>query len=112
MGTSTFIASGNSGASGRWGDYFDMTVDPNNDTVFWYIGEVQNNSGWQTVIGSAIITCVEDINADGVIDVTDILTLLSNWGTDGDGAEVAAPYDVIDVSDVLAIIGALGGCPQ
>jgi hypothetical protein len=112
MGTSTFIASGNSGASGRWGDYFDMTVDPNNDTVFWYIGEVQNNSGWQTVIGSAIITCVEDINADGVIDVTDILTLLFNWGTDGDGAEVAAPYDVIDVSDVLAIIGALGGCPQ
>ena len=111
MGTSTIVRTGNAGADGRWGDYFDMTVDPNNDTVFWYIGEVQTNSGWQTYIGSTLITCVEDINADGNVDVTDILTLISNWGTGGNGAEVAAPYDVINVSDVLAIIGALGGCP-
>ena len=69
------------------------------------------SDGWQTYIGSALITCVEDINADGNINVTDVLMLLSNWGSSGDGAEVAAPYDVIDVSDVLAIISALGGCP-
>jgi hypothetical protein len=111
MGSSTIVRTGNSGADGRWGDYFDMTVDPNNDTIFWYIGEVQTNSGWQTYIGSALITCLEDINADGDINVTDILALISNWGTGGDGAEVAAPYDVIDVSDVLGIIGALGECP-
>ncbi len=111
MGAPTIVRTGNAGADGRWGDYFDMTVDPNNDTVFWYIGEVQTTSGWQTYIGSALITCVEDINADGAINVTDILMLLSNWGTSGDGAEVTAPYDVVDVSDVLAIIGALGGCP-
>jgi hypothetical protein len=111
MGTSTFIASGNSGAGGRWGDYFDMTVDPNNDTVFWYIGEVQNNSGWQTVIGSALITCIEDINADGSVNVSDILSLISDWGSGGSGAEVAAPYDIIDVSDVLGVVSALGNCP-
>jgi hypothetical protein len=111
MGTPTVVTTGPSGADGRWGDYFDMTVDPNNDVVFWYVGEIQNSSGWQTYVGSAIITCVEDINADGNIDVTDILALISNWGTSGDGAEVAAPYDVIDVSDVLGIVGALGGCP-
>ena len=111
MGLSTSIVVGNSGASGRWGDYFDMTVDPNNDTVFWYIGEVQNNSGWQTVIGSALITCIEDINADGSVNVSDILSLIADWGSGGSGAEVAAPYDVIDVADVLAVVGALGNCP-
>ncbi|MBT4530999.1 MAG: hypothetical protein HOC27_07315 [Phycisphaerae bacterium] len=111
MGVSTVVRTGNAGADGRWGDYFDMTVDPNNDTVFWYIGEVQTNSGWQTYIGSTLITCVEDINADGNIDVTDILALISNWGTAGDGAEITAPYDSIDVSDILAVIGNLGNCP-
>ena len=111
MGTSTFIASGNSGADGRWGDYFDMTIDPNNDIVFWYIGEVQNNSGWQTVIGSALITCIEDINADGSVNVSDILSLISDWGSGGSGAEVAEPYDIIDVSDVLGVVSALGNCP-
>tara|TARA_X000001036_G_scaffold350622_1_gene331342 strand:- start:496 stop:2352 length:1857 start_codon:yes stop_codon:yes gene_type:complete len=111
LGQSTVVAVGNAGADGRWGDYFDMTVDPNNDTVFWYIGEVQNSSGWQTYIGSAIITCVEDVNADGAVNVSDVLQLIAGWGTGGDGAEVAAPYDLIDVSDVLAVVGMLGNCP-
>jgi hypothetical protein len=111
LGEATVVAIGDVGAEGRWGDYFDMTVDPNNDIVFWYIGEIQNSSGWQTYIGSAVITCVEDINADGAVNVSDVLQLIASWGTGGDGAEVAAPYDVIDVSDVLAVVGKLGNCP-
>jgi hypothetical protein len=111
LGEPTAVATGSAGADGRWGDYFDMTVDPNNDTVFWYIGEVQNGSGWQTYIGSAFITCVEDTNADGAVDVSDLLSLLSDWGTGANGAEIAEPYDVIDVSDVLAVVAALGNCP-
>jgi len=35
MGTPVIVSSGNSGADGRWGDYFDMTIDPNNDIRFW-----------------------------------------------------------------------------
>ncbi|HIB00379.1 MAG TPA: hypothetical protein EYO31_00415, partial [Phycisphaerales bacterium] len=65
IGAPTLVASSTTGADGRWGDYFDMTIDPNNDTRFWYVGEVQHNSGWQTIVGSAVITCIEDINADG-----------------------------------------------
>jgi hypothetical protein len=110
MGTPTIVATGSAGADGRWGDYFDMTVDPNNDIRFWYIGEVQNSSGWQTYIGSAVITCIEDINIDGTVNIADLLHLLAGWGGSGDGAEVASPYDVIDISDVLGVIGALGNC--
>ena len=111
MGLPTLVATSETGADGRWGDYFDMTIDPNNDTRFWYVGEYQANSGWHTVVGSATITCIEDINADGSVNITDLLALISVWGTAGDGAEVAAPYDVVDISDILAVIGALGYCP-
>jgi hypothetical protein len=43
----------------RWGDYTDITVDPNDDCTFWYVNEYytlagQNSStaGWQTRIGN------------------------------------------------------------
>jgi hypothetical protein len=39
----------------RWGDYTDMSVDPTDDTTFWYVGEYYSTtsaSGWQTRIGS------------------------------------------------------------
>ena len=111
MGTPVIVSSGNSGAKGRWGDYFDMTVDPNNDIRFWYVGEVQNSSGWQTVVGSAVITCIEDVNADGVVNISDLLQLIAAWGTSGDGAEVAAPFDSVDISDILTVVGAMGNCP-
>lgn len=38
------------GASGRWGDYFDIAIDPNDDRTFWMVGEYQSTSGWRTWI--------------------------------------------------------------
>ena len=58
-----------------------------------------------------MITCIEDVNADGNVNITDLLLLISAWGTSGDGAEVTAPFDSVDISDILAVIGALGECP-
>ena len=110
MGVPTQVAIGTTGADGRWGDYFDMTIDPNNDIRFWYVGEYETSAGWQTYVGSATITCVEDVNADGFVNVTDLLALISAWGTDGNGSELAAPYDIIDVSDILSLVAALGNC--
>ncbi|MDP7004902.1 MAG: hypothetical protein QF718_01655 [Phycisphaerales bacterium] len=111
MGSPTLVKSSETGADGRWGDYFDMTVDPNNDIRFWYVGEYAMDYGWQTYVGSAVITCVEDINADGNVNINDLLSVLAGWGTSANGAEIAEPYDVIDVADILAVIPALGNCP-
>ena len=111
MGTPTQVAIGNSGADGRWGDYFDMTVDPNNDIRFWYIGEYQTGAGWNTYVGSAVITCVEDVDASGAVNVSDLLALIGSWGTDDAGAEISAPYDVVDVADLLGLIASFGSCP-
>jgi Bacterial Ig domain len=39
----------------RWGDYTDMSVDPVDDTTFWYVNEYYSSSspdGWATAIGS------------------------------------------------------------
>jgi hypothetical protein len=43
----------------RWGDYTDITVDPNDDCTFWYVneyytpaGQASSPAGWQTRIGS------------------------------------------------------------
>ena len=40
----------------RWGDYTEMTIDPDGET-FWYLGEYSKNTGttsgrWGTYIGS------------------------------------------------------------
>jgi hypothetical protein len=43
--------------------------------------------------------------------VEDLLSLIGAWGTSGNGAEIVAPYDTINVSDLLAIVAAFGSCP-
>ena len=49
-----------------------------------------------------------DITGDGVVDVADILLLISGWGSDGPGADLAEPTDIIDVSDLLFMINNWG----
>lgn len=55
--------------------------------------------------------CPADLNDDEVIDVLDLLALLGNWGGDGPGADLAGPDDVVNVLDLLVLLGAWGGCP-
>jgi hypothetical protein len=43
------------GTSGRWGDYSDMTIDPVDDCTFWYTQEYYTTTtsfNWRTRIGS------------------------------------------------------------
>lgn len=48
------VKKGGSSQSGinRWGDYSAMSVDPSNDSTFWYTQEYRKNSGWGTWITS------------------------------------------------------------
>jgi len=36
--------------SGRWGDYYQMTVDPADDCTFWHVGMYRPSGSWQTRI--------------------------------------------------------------
>ncbi len=53
--------------------------------------------------------CVGDVNADGTVDVTDLLTVIGDWGAMGGDSDVNAD-GVVDVADLLAVIGAWGPC--
>ncbi|HZI43846.1 MAG TPA: hypothetical protein VFD53_01425, partial [Ilumatobacter sp.] len=41
------VKQGASGASGRWGDYFDCAIDPSNSAMYWGVGEYPD---WTTFI--------------------------------------------------------------
>jgi hypothetical protein len=34
--------------SGRWGDYYQMSVDPSDDCTFWFVGMFRPTGSWQT----------------------------------------------------------------
>ena len=34
--------------SGRWGDYYQMTVDPVDDCTFWFVGMYRPSGSWAT----------------------------------------------------------------
>jgi hypothetical protein len=56
-------------------------------------------------------TCAADIaENDGLVNVFDLIALLSNWNTSGPGAAIAAPTDTVDVFDLLALLEAWGAC--
>ncbi|MDY7109152.1 MAG: C25 family cysteine peptidase, partial [Planctomycetota bacterium] len=53
--------------------------------------------------------CPEDLNGDGVVNTADLLILLENWGTAGDG-DIDGDGEV-DTADLLALLSAWGNCP-
>jgi hypothetical protein len=52
--------------------------------------------------------CVADITGDGVVNVSDLLAIISAWGTPN--ADITGD-NMTDVSDLLLAIGEFGPCP-
>ncbi|MFH1748983.1 MAG: hypothetical protein ABIG44_18280 [Planctomycetota bacterium] len=75
LGPLTQVHIGTGGyTSFRWGDYFDITIDPVDDNRFWFVGEYATASDtWNTWIGSFIVSyAFGDMNCDGDINAYDI----------------------------------------
>ncbi|MEA3477296.1 MAG: T9SS type A sorting domain-containing protein [Bacteroidota bacterium] len=81
----------------RWGDYSCLTVDPVDDTTFWFTNEYMKSSGWGTYItsfnlgplmpptanaGEDAVICQNDLY-DAIGTVTSTSSVL--WTTAGDG---------------------------
>ena len=65
------------------------------------------------ITGNVIpVDCPADVTGDGVVDVADLLAVLGRWGPCGD----ICPEDVdrnrtVDFADLLAVLAAWGPCP-
>jgi hypothetical protein len=56
--------------------------------------------------------CPGDLTGDGVLDLADIGAFVTAFTTQGDLADLAAPFGVWDLSDISAFVGSFtAGCP-
>lgn len=60
-------------------------------------------------LNETLVTCTEDVNGDGNVDVTDLLAVIAAWGSDDASADLDGS-GTVDVSDLLMIISAWGPC--
>jgi len=102
--TPVTIATGTFGADGRWGDYFDIALDPLDDETFWLVGQTGEPFGWQSVIRTFSIGCPADLNGDGVASFPDVGAFLAFFAS-GDLRADFVPDGVVSFPDVSAFLG-------
>lgn len=108
MGPLQQLHIGSARANGRYGDYYDIAVDPVNDSTFWVIGEYSQSNGWATWIGSFDVSsdCPGDLDGDGDVDQADLATLLAAFGLNDDGdVDGDGDTDQADLAILLANYG-------
>ncbi len=111
MGALQLAKLGSAAVSGRWGDYFDMALDPDGCT-FWIVGEYYQAGGWRTWISSFNVSecCRVDINGDGLVNTQDVLAFLNLWSA-GDSQADWNGDGTINTLDVLGFLNAYSaGC--
>lgn len=67
--------------------------------------------GFWTGAGHAAPTCPADLNGDDLVNVADMLALLSDWGACRGCAGDLNSDGTVDVLDLLQILSAWGACP-
>lgn len=76
------------------------------------IGHSSASGAWLITITHELV-CPADLapgEGDGKVDVTDLFTLLAAWNTNGPGADLAPPTDVVNTSDLFQLLAVWGSC--
>jgi hypothetical protein len=113
MGEPVVLKRATADGGGRWGDYYDIALDPTDGRTFWAVGEHLESSGWATWIGAFAIgpRCAADFSGDGRLDSGDLILFLDAWST----RDPRADFDRdgwVGTPDIVAYLGAwLAGCP-
>ena len=85
------------------------------DPTPWVRDEVARESIMkQTVTWSLQIdevVCTGDVNGDGEVSVSDLLTVIDSWGTCGGCSADINEDGNVNVTDLLIIVDAWGACP-
>ena len=54
--------------------------------------------------------CIEDLNADGFVDLLDVVVILGQWMTSPDGLPDINGDGMVDLQDLLLVLDAYGAC--
>jgi hypothetical protein len=54
-------------------------------------------------------SCLGDLNGDAVVNVVDILEIISEWGSTNSPADINTD-GIVDVADLLIVVGNWGPC--
>lgn len=65
------------GSYNRWGDYFSVEVDPNDNKTFWVVGMVSRSGEWSTQVLNF------KVNTNGIFGLPYDATALGIWQTQG-----------------------------
>jgi hypothetical protein len=71
---------------------------------------VNLNAEYTITYDFSLVDCSADLNDDGVIDVQDLLAVVSSFGSAG-GPEDLNGDGIVDVRDLLLLLSAWGPCP-
>ncbi len=121
------FATNNNANALRWGTLYNYRFTADTPPVAGDITVGMYKGGGRDTINVAVLipdapddpVCPADIadsdsvDPDGVVNVFDLLELLSNWGTGGPGAAISSDgggAGVVDVFDLLDLLAAWGSC--
>ena len=62
-----------------------------------------------SILDSPTEPCASDINEDGIVNVTDLLEVISDWGLANSPADINDD-GIVNVSDLLDVVGSWGPC--
>lgn len=107
------LAIGDRTADGRWGDYLDIAMDPDDDKTFWIVGMYRKSFGWQTWIDQFTIElpCPADLDFNGELNFFDISLYIGSFNAQVPSADLNndGVFNFFDISIYIQQFNA--GCP-
>ena len=83
----------------------NMNGKPDTCDILSGISDDANGDGIPDECGG----CTADINGDGYVDVTDLLAVIDQWGSDNSPADINGD-GIVNVTDLLEVVGNWGPC--
>jgi hypothetical protein len=118
--TNCTVKNNSGGGIGGVGILADATATIAGTTVCGNVGYKGNTTqisgdytdlGGNTIAEVCLADCPADINGDGTVNVSDLLSLIAAWGPCDSCIEDIDGSGEVNVSDLLTVIGAWGACP-